>query len=754
MKRSGIIQLTVFGVILGVLGTASGQDAIVRMSGGSGMSGTVGNVVSVVLENAVPISAMQFRIQINPLGTDILSFGGIEPTGRTRQMSIFQSNESVPGEVVVVIGDVGTRTIGPGVGSVARLLLNVGSSAAVGEVDSLILSDAVFSDSLSRSLHGILHGGQFVVESPIISDTVRVGDGAGQVGRLGGPVEVVLVNGEVVGGIQFDLSYDAVGLQIEEIIPTARTRVTGEVVAAFGWDEVVPGVIRVVYGRSILSPGDGSVATVRFRVRGSATPGETDLALSNLLLSGMMGEEVPVVPLDGYFTILEHVNEPPAAREDEAATYETVPIAINVLTNDLDPDGDSLRVISVTPAAHGSVTIGGDSTLIYTPAADFTGTDTFTYTIDDGHGGTDTATVTVTVTSADAALRMSGGSGMSGTVGNVVSVVLENAVPISAMQFRIQINPLGTDILSFGGIEPTGRTRQMSIFQSNESVPGEVVVVIGDVGTRTIGPGVGSVARLLLNVGSSAAVGEVDSLILSDAVFSDSLSRSLHGILHGGQFVVESPIISDTVRVGDGAGQVGRLGGPVEVVLVNGEVVGGIQFDLSYDAVGLQIEEIIPTARTRVTGEVVAAFGWDEVVPGVIRVVYGRSILSPGDGSVATVRFRVRGSATPGETDLALSNLLLSGMMGEEVPVVPLDGHFTILEEMPLIGDVSYNGTVTARDASIVLQFRVGLVDTLMYPGLRPEIADVDRSGEVITLDAAYILQYVIRIVPELPVPH
>ncbi len=37
--------------------------------------------------------------------------------------------------------------------------------------------------------------------------------------------------------------------------------------------------------------------------------------------------------------------------------------------------------------------------LVYTPAANFTGTDTFTYTVNDGNGGTDTATVTINVES-------------------------------------------------------------------------------------------------------------------------------------------------------------------------------------------------------------------------------------------------------------------------------------------------------------------------------------------------------------------
>ena len=40
---------------------------------------------------------------------------------------------------------------------------------------------------------------------------------------------------------------------------------------------------------------------------------------------------------------------------------------------------------------------GGGTNITYTPAASFTGDETFTYTIEDGNGGSDTATVVVTV---------------------------------------------------------------------------------------------------------------------------------------------------------------------------------------------------------------------------------------------------------------------------------------------------------------------------------------------------------------------
>jgi hypothetical protein len=68
-----------------------------------------------------------------------------------------------------------------------------------------------------------------------------------------------------------------------------------------------------------------------------------------------------------------------------------------VLANDVEPDGDTLSVISVTQGANGAVSINPNKTVHYSPNLNFNGGDSFTYTIDDGHGGQSTATVNLTV---------------------------------------------------------------------------------------------------------------------------------------------------------------------------------------------------------------------------------------------------------------------------------------------------------------------------------------------------------------------
>jgi hypothetical protein len=91
------------------------------------------------------------------------------------------------------------------------------------------------------------------------------------------------------------------------------------------------------------------------------------------------------------------VNDTPIAQGDSTTTAEDTPVNISVRSNDSDVDGDVLAIVSVAQPTHGVAVINPDGTITYTPAANFSGADSFTYLINDGHGGTATATVNLTV---------------------------------------------------------------------------------------------------------------------------------------------------------------------------------------------------------------------------------------------------------------------------------------------------------------------------------------------------------------------
>jgi CshA-type fibril repeat protein/VCBS repeat-containing protein len=91
------------------------------------------------------------------------------------------------------------------------------------------------------------------------------------------------------------------------------------------------------------------------------------------------------------------LNDPPDAVNDAVVISEDTAATIPVLSNDSDPEADTLSVSSVTQPAHGAVALNADGTITYTPSANFNGSDSFSYTASDTNGATDTASVTVTV---------------------------------------------------------------------------------------------------------------------------------------------------------------------------------------------------------------------------------------------------------------------------------------------------------------------------------------------------------------------
>ncbi|MEB8431619.1 Ig-like domain-containing protein [Cocleimonas sp. KMM 6892] len=87
------------------------------------------------------------------------------------------------------------------------------------------------------------------------------------------------------------------------------------------------------------------------------------------------------------------VDDTVKAVNDSATTDQGQAVTIDVLDND-DADASITRI--VTGPSNGTATIVNDQ-IVYTPNADFTGTDTLTYEVEDPNGNLATATVTITV---------------------------------------------------------------------------------------------------------------------------------------------------------------------------------------------------------------------------------------------------------------------------------------------------------------------------------------------------------------------
>ncbi len=97
-------------------------------------------------------------------------------------------------------------------------------------------------------------------------------------------------------------------------------------------------------------------------------------------------------------------NSPPVATDDSATTNQSTAVNIDVLSNDSDPDGsiDPTSVEIVTAAGGGTTSIDPTTGAVtYTPAANFSGGDSFTYRVKDNSGAfSNVATVNITVVAA------------------------------------------------------------------------------------------------------------------------------------------------------------------------------------------------------------------------------------------------------------------------------------------------------------------------------------------------------------------
>ena len=104
-------------------------------------------------------------------------------------------------------------------------------------------------------------------------------------------------------------------------------------------------------------------------------------------------------------TITVKIDAAPEAKDDSAATKESVPVTIDVLANDSDLDGD------IDPSTLTIITNGNKGTaefvngkLVYTPKAGEVGTDIITYQVKDKNGNvSNEATVTIEIDAAPVA---------------------------------------------------------------------------------------------------------------------------------------------------------------------------------------------------------------------------------------------------------------------------------------------------------------------------------------------------------------
>ncbi len=133
------------------------------------------------------------------------------------------------------------------------------------------------------------------------------------------------------------------------------------------------------------------------------TPGFTDAGtFAAIEIIATDNGQPPLSGSSAFALTVGNRNRAPLAVEDSAATAEDSTLRLNVLANDSDPDGDSLRITALLlTGTRGTVTFetrADSSVLIYQPPRDYHGPDEFRYVAGDSSGAVDTARVRITIT--------------------------------------------------------------------------------------------------------------------------------------------------------------------------------------------------------------------------------------------------------------------------------------------------------------------------------------------------------------------
>jgi hypothetical protein len=104
------------------------------------------------------------------------------------------------------------------------------------------------------------------------------------------------------------------------------------------------------------------------------------------------------VSSDSATVTISVINALPTLADDAATTEQNVTVTIDVLANDVDPDGDPLSVGDFTYEGGGILVLNDDGTFSFTPEPGFAGQDSFTYSAADPEAGAELAMANVLIT--------------------------------------------------------------------------------------------------------------------------------------------------------------------------------------------------------------------------------------------------------------------------------------------------------------------------------------------------------------------
>jgi len=218
------------------------------------------------------------------------------------------------------------------------------------------------------------------------------------------------------------------------------------------------------------------------------------------------------------------VNDAPVATDQTPTTAEDA--AQPVTLSGSDVEGDPLVFSIVTGPSHG-VLSGAAPSLIYTPAADYNGSDSFTFTANDGLADSNVATVTVTITPVNDAPAATGQS---------VTTAEDTARPVTLTGSDVDGDSLAFSVVAgpthgaLSGVTPSLTYTPATNYNGSDSFTFKVNDGTADSNVATVTVTVTAVNDVPVAQNGTASVfsgGSVTGTLVAGDVDSPSLSYAL-----------------------------------------------------------------------------------------------------------------------------------------------------------------------------------------------------------------------------------
>jgi CshA-type fibril repeat protein len=269
-----------------------------------------------------------------------------------------------------------------------------GQTATIANVGTIVIrADGTYTFSPAANYNGAV---------PVISYTATDANGGSDAGDL--TISITPVNDPVVV-VNETISTNQGTIATGSIL-TNDTDADGDTLSVL---QFTVGGVSYNVGTSVSIPGKGTI-TVAADGTYTFTPIATysgSVPVIGYTVSDGNGSSV-----NGTLSItVIDVNDPPVAADDITTTLQNTPVSGNVLTNDSDPESNTLSITKITiagvdyPAGTsatianvGTVVVNTDGSYTFTPTSTFTGAaPVITYTVSDGTA-TSTADLKIAVT--------------------------------------------------------------------------------------------------------------------------------------------------------------------------------------------------------------------------------------------------------------------------------------------------------------------------------------------------------------------